>query len=270
MFKFLKTFLSKLKPINTLHVAFDSGDKRKSTIVLLHGIAATSKTWLPLIKELDNGNYRIITLDLLGFGQSPKPNDIGYDVDDHVMSVHKTIRKLRVREPFILIGHSMGSIIAARYCYRYSKSVKASYLLSPPLYFRGDKTHTNISRKRTDFYMNAYEFLAQKKKFTIATSRNLRKILRIEDGIDVNEETWNSFRLSLKNTIIKQDTFNDIKNTKLPIHIIYGSLDEFLVQESVNKLSKFDNVKITKLQAVDHLMGSRFAKEVAKQIIESK
>jgi pimeloyl-ACP methyl ester carboxylesterase len=267
MFRFLKNFINKLHPARSLYVAFDSGGKNKPTIVLLHGIAATSKTWDSLIKELDMDEYRVIALDLLGFGKSPKPVSCEYTVDDHVASVHKTLLKLKVRnKPYKIVGHSMGAIISARYCIRYPKEVKKLYLLSLPLYVKDSELHTNISRTRTDFYLNAYEFLSQNKGFTINNSQILRKLLRIDDGIEVTEENWNSFRLSLKNTIIKQDTYNDIRNTKVPIQIIYGALDEFLVQRIVDKLAKFDNVKITKLLAINHFVGSRFAKEVAKII----
>lgn len=269
MLKFLKSFLNKLQPVRVLHVAFDSGGRHKPAIVLLHGIAATSKTWDSLIKELDTDKYRVIALDLLGFGESPKPIVCEYDVDDHVASVHKTLKKLRVRKPYKLVGHSMGAIISARYCRLYPREIKDVYLLSLPLYLKDSELHTNILRTRTDIYLNAYDFLSKNKEFTINNSQILRKLLHISDGIDVNEGNWNSFRLSLRNTIIEQNTYDDIKNIKLPVHIIYGALDEFLVQGVVNKLTEFNNIEITKLQAINHMIGSRFAKEVVKKISKS-
>jgi pimeloyl-ACP methyl ester carboxylesterase len=269
MFKFINGLLNNLWPANYLHVAFDSGGKRKSTVILLHGIAATSKTWDPLIKELDTERYRVISMDLLGFGKSPMPKNCKYRAEDHVKHIHKTIKKLKVRRPYIIVGHSMGSIIAARYCLLYPKSVKELYLLSLPLYFQDVALHTNISRKQTDFYLNIYQYISQKKEFTITHSQRLRKLLRINDGIDVTEENWDSFRLSLCNTIIKQNTYDDIKNSKVPINIIYGALDQFMVQSNIDKLLMFNNVKITKLLAADHLIGTRFAKKVAEQISNS-
>lgn len=266
MFSFLKRIIDRLRPIQPLHVAFDSGDKYKPTIVLLHGIAATSSTWDLLIKELDTKIYRVVALDLLGFGLSPKPKNCKYTVDDHVNYVHKTLIKLKISPPYKIIGHSMGSIISARYCLRYPKGIKQIYLLSLPLYLKDNTLHNIISRKQTDFYLNAYQFISQNKKFTITNSQRLRKLFRINDGMKINESTWNSFRLSLLNTIINQDTYSDIESIKIPVHIIYGNMDQFLIQDSVGKLAKFENVKITKLLAIDHTIGSRFAKEVAKLI----
>lgn len=270
MSKFIDSLVNFFKPKQLLYVAFDSGGLYKPTIVLLHGIAATSRTWDPLIKKLDTNTYRVIALDLLGFGQSPKPTDCEYFVDDHVDSIHKTLKKLKISKPYRMIGHSMGSIIAARYCLRYPKNVKDVFLLSLPLYFKNSELHTNISLKHTDFYLKIYDLISRKKKFTIDSSKRIRKLLRINEGIEVNEETWNSFRLSLRNTIINQDTYNDIKNLNLPVNIVYGLLDQFMVQENIAKLLSFDYVNITKLSAVDHSIGDRFARKVAELVLSNE
>lgn len=266
MFRFVKKIFYRLKPIHRLHIAFDSGGADKPTIILLHGIAATSKTWDTLIKELDLETYRVITMDLLGFGKSPKPTNCEYSTKDHVRYVRKTIKKLNILKPYVIIGHSMGSIVTTRYCRMYPWDIDQAFLLSPPIYFKDTSGHRILAQKKTDLYMNAYQFMIDNKDFTITHSRRLRNLLRVDDGIDVAEETWDSFRLSLNNTIIDQDMFSDIKNAEMPIHIYYGSMDEFLVQESVNKLSEFDHVDITKLSVVNHSIGTKFAREVARRI----
>lgn len=266
MFSSIKLFLNNLRPIKPLYVAFDSGGKRKPTIVLLHGIAATSKTWGLLIKELNLNKYRVISIDLLGFGGSPKPVNCKYTAEDHVRYIRKTIKKLKISRPYKIVGHSMGSIIAARYCRMYPGDIDKMYLLSLPLYFKDDGLHTKISRKHTDLFLKIYNYISHKKRFTISSSQNLRKFLRINEGIEVSDETWDSFRLSLQNTIIKQNTYDDINNLNTPIEIIYGALDQFMVQENISKVSIFSNVNVTKLNFVDHSISARFAKRVVEII----
>jgi len=262
LFKYLKNILF---PVPALHVAIDIGDKRNKTIVLLHGIAATSKTWDLLVAELGSSKYHIVGLDLLGFGQSPKPTDYDYNVGDHVALVHKTLKKLKIRRPFVIVGHSMGAIISAHYYTKYPSDIKEMFILSPPLYL-DDDSQTIIARKRTDLYLDAYKFLAEKKDFTISNSQLIRKILLVKDGIDVNQDNWDGFRLSLMNTIIKQNTFKELCGVKIPVQIVYGSLDQLLIQESVNKLAVYKNIEISKLSGVDHTIGKRFAVEVARMI----
>lgn len=266
MFNSIRNYIQKLRPIKPLFVAHDIGDKSKPTLVLLHGIAASSKTWKYVINEIDKTDYRIVVLDLLGFGQSPKPSNINYNVGDHVKYIRKTLKKLDIEEPFALVGHSMGSIIAANYCVRYPHHVDHLFLLSPPIYFKDTSGHSRIGRKKTDLYMKAYQYLSDNKDFTLTHSARIRNILKLEDGIEVSEDTWDSFRLSLLNTIVDQNTFDDIKQITIPTYIFYGLFDEFLVQESVKKLAKFGNVDIVKIPAADHALSQRFAREIARQI----
>src|SRR5690606_16267637 len=102
-----------------LHVAGDEG--QGPPVVLLHGIASSSVTFeyvVPLIVE----HRRTISIDLLGFGESPVPEDATFTIEEHVASLERTIKQLRLRS-FTLVGHSMGALIAARYAATHRKSV---------------------------------------------------------------------------------------------------------------------------------------------------
>lgn len=266
MSNFLKNLFNYLKPTPSLNVAYDSGNRKKPAIILLHGIAATSKTWDSLISKLDTVNNRVIAIDLLGFGDSIKPVDCDYSVDDHVIYLRKTIRKLKVKKPYKIVGHSMGAIIAAHYSSLFPFEVEKQFLLSLPLYSEDDRLHSGLSRAQMGLYLNAYKFLSEQKNFTIINSQRIRSILKINDGIDVNEVNWHGFRMSLINTIINQDAYGDIKNTSTPTIIIFGLLDEFMVQGSINKLADYDNVEIVKIQLTNHIIGDKFASVVADQI----
>ena len=52
------------------------------SVVLVHGLGASSRYWGPVIEALAD-THRVITVDLLGFGRSPKPGGVSYDVDCH-------------------------------------------------------------------------------------------------------------------------------------------------------------------------------------------
>lgn len=268
MIKFFKDLFNRIKPIELLNIGFDSGGRNKPTIIMLHGIGATYQTWDILIKELDTEKYRIIAIDLLGSGGSPAPEGCKYYVEDHVRYLQRTIRKLHIKKPFKIVGHSMGSIITAHYCRLYPNDVKEVFLLSLPLYSK-DSKNVNFSHKRTDLYLKAYEFIVNNKNLAIKSAKHARNILRIKDGIYVDDNSWDGFSNSLKNTIIKQKTYDDIENLTLPVNIIFGSLDELLVQENIYKLDKFKNVTITKLNGINHTINTRYAKSVAKIINDS-
>ncbi len=91
-----------------LHVAVDEG--RGPAVVLLHGIASSSVTFdnvVPLIRE----HHRVIAIDLLGFGQSPKPVTSNYTLEEHVAALKRTIRSLEYSAAApLLVGHSSRGI----------------------------------------------------------------------------------------------------------------------------------------------------------------
>lgn len=80
------------------------------TLVLLHGLGASTFTWRHIVPALAR-NHRVIAVDLKGFGRSDKPQDQHYSAADQAALVAAFIRK---RELFdvTLIGHSFGGTVA--------------------------------------------------------------------------------------------------------------------------------------------------------------
>ena len=77
-------------------------------LVLIHGFLGSSEMWMPQI-EYFKSNYRVITLDLPGFGKSNKVKSY-----DSIASMAKIIihnLKKRDIKKFHLLGHSMGGMI---------------------------------------------------------------------------------------------------------------------------------------------------------------
>ncbi len=250
-----------------LNVAYDFGDKDKIVVVLLHGIAATSNSWGSVIDKLDPKKCRVVAIDLLGFGKSPKPTSCNYDIKDHVKSLRLTINEYGITKPFILVGHSMGSIIATDYAKSYPADVRELFLLSLPIYQKTDKSYqSNMTQKRIDLFLKAYHYIAERKEVAIKYSKSVRKILKLPDGVDVNEDNWYSFQKSLINTVVKQTVIDNIKDIAIPINIIYGSLDGLLIKKNLKRLVDKSNVSITKIPGVHHLVNNKFATVLVKKI----
>lgn len=101
-------------------------------VVLLHGFLSTKTYWHKLI-DLLAAKHRVIAIDLLGFGDSPKPRRADYDYSDHLLSIEATLKHANVQEPFILIGHSMGSLLALRYANLHKEDVSKLILANLPV-----------------------------------------------------------------------------------------------------------------------------------------
>lgn len=82
----------------------------KEVLLLLHGFGESSFTWRYLVNDLAK-EYRVISLDLKGFGNSPKPRDGRYSVYDQALAVRQFIEQQQLRH-VTLIGHSLGGGVA--------------------------------------------------------------------------------------------------------------------------------------------------------------
>lgn len=101
-------------------------------VVLLHGLVGSERYWGRTYDQLAR-RHRLIVPDLLGFGRSASPA-VAYSADDHADAVADSLRQLGVRERVVLVGHSMGTIVALRLASRHPELVSSVLAFAPVLY----------------------------------------------------------------------------------------------------------------------------------------
>ena len=241
----LKRWLSyRLKVKKKLNVEIIDGPGKP--IVFLHGIASNTTVWELVVEPLI-GKHKIVLVDLLGFGLSPAPTNINYDVDDHVYAIHYSLKKSGIRKPAHFVGHSMGSIVATRYAVTYPEKVLDLVLCSLPIYKRSELSDQKLrfwQKDSENIYFRVYRMLREQKDFAMKTAAMLHK-LGIRQ-IELQEHSWYAFSESLKNTIEHQSVESDIKKLNIPISIIYGKFDVLIISQHIEALSKYDNIKVYK------------------------
>jgi len=110
----------------------DSGPKDAPILLMLHGFGSSLQTWDAWTESL-NKQYRVVRLDLPGFGLTgPSPMNTYADSDD-VKLVTNFLNQLQIHE-FTLIGHSMGGKIAWNVAASHPLLVKRLILLAPDGY----------------------------------------------------------------------------------------------------------------------------------------
>ncbi len=246
-----------------LHVAGDEGTG--PVVILIHGIASSSVTFEKLVPMLID-HHRVISIDLLGFGESPSPAGAGYTIEEHVAAFARTVASLKLREQFVLVGHSMGSLIASRYAATRRRRVKKLVLVSPPVYVSPSAIGDPRERATMGLYLKAYEFLRNNKAFTIRNAAVLAKLLPIKNVLEVTERNWDAFVLSLQNLVESQTTISDLAAVRVPIEIVYGALDQFLTMAGLRIAEQMRGVTVHKVEASDHVIRKRLARVVAKAI----
>lgn len=99
------------------------------TVLLLHGKNFNGYYWKDLIPVLVKNNYRVIVPDQPGWGRSDKP-DIHYSFHLLAYSTSVLLDSLRA-DKVIVLGHSMGGMLAARFAMLYPGRVEKLVLENP-------------------------------------------------------------------------------------------------------------------------------------------
>ncbi|XP_068634627.1 probable lysophospholipase BODYGUARD 3 isoform X2 [Aristolochia californica] len=123
----------------TLYVRAEGAkDDAKENVLFIHGFISSSAFWtetlFPNFSEATKSQYRLIAIDLLGFGRSPKPTDSLYTLREHIDMIERSVLEPYNLKSFHIVAHSLGSILALALAVKYPGAVKSLTLLAPPYF----------------------------------------------------------------------------------------------------------------------------------------
>ena len=109
-----------------MHVV-DEGDG--PPVLLLHGEPTSSYLWRNVMPTLVAAGRRAVAPDLIGFGSSDKPADIGwYSYDRHVASIEHLVEARGLRD-MTLVVHDWGGPIGLRFAVEHEELVERLVIL---------------------------------------------------------------------------------------------------------------------------------------------
>jgi pimeloyl-ACP methyl ester carboxylesterase len=246
-----------------LHVQYlHSPKKPRATVIFLHGIGSSGGEWHDVVTRLPD-NLAVITIDMLGFGQSPKPEWARYNATEQANSVVATLLKQRIKGRVIVVGHSLGALVAVEVAKKYPILVSSLVLCSPPFYNPdNDSKMPNADR----ILQKLFTQVEQNQEYFLKFASVAIKYKLVNPAFSVTEETMPMYIQSLKAAIISQSAFYDVQKLKCPITIIYGSLDPLVIDRNLKQIAKANPRVILARILVGHEIIGRFVPTVVKQI----
>ena len=106
----------------------DEGAAELPTILLIHGFPTSSWDWQPIWDELAK-HYRLVALDMLGFGFSDKPNNRGYSIHGQADIVEAAIETIGLKD-FHVLAHDYGDTVAQELLARQMEGTGVGHWLS--------------------------------------------------------------------------------------------------------------------------------------------
>lgn len=100
------------------------------TVTLLHGKNFNGAYWETTINALKYSGYNVFVPDQIGFGKSSKPEYFQYTFHQLAENTFKLLDTLQIKETIVL-GHSMGGMLATRFALMYPETTSRLILLNP-------------------------------------------------------------------------------------------------------------------------------------------
>ncbi|HZS03776.1 MAG TPA: alpha/beta hydrolase [Blastocatellia bacterium] len=207
------------------------GEEHPETILFIPGLTGSHAGWDENFQALSR-NYRLVMIDTLGFGQSPKP-DIAYSLDEHLRAISDTLAALRVSRAHI-VGHSMGTLLGLAFARRSPERVGKLVLLALPCFRNEREARQHIGESSLFHRLLAMDNPLAHTVCTLMCI--LRPLLlplmpRLVRDVpplvaqDAIRHTWLSYSRTLRNVIFRAGTIKWLRKITHPVLLIHGRQD---------------------------------------------
>ena len=236
-----------------------------NAVVLLHGFLENQMMWQDLVPELHQ-KYRVITIDLLGHGESAC---VGYvhSMEDNAEAVRSVLSKLRIRKA-IFVGHSMGGYVALAFAELYPAAVKGLVLLNSTSKADSEERKANRDRAIKAVKKDYIGFV----RLSIANLFNPDNRERLVDEIEKTRSEALKTPLqgivaSLEGMKIRKDRETLLRSATYPILLILGKKDPVLNYE--DGLKQIENTSIKLVTFPDgHMSHIENQNELEKVLLD--
>jgi len=246
----------------TLHVhEFRSPKRPRATYVFIHGIGNTLHSWDEVVAGMPK-DVRIIGIDLLGFGASPRPNWVVYNARTQARSVGATLLKLRLTQRPVIVGHSLGALVAVEVARRYKLLPKELVLCSPPFY---SPVSDELRPSSPDALLRKIYMIAKKHPEQLQQWSPIAVKLGLANkALNITRDNVTSYTAALESSIINQTSLHDVATIRLPITIFYGAFDPVVIKKYITALAKNNSNITAKLLSAGHEVVGRYAKTLTR------
>jgi len=115
--------------INGVRVHYqEAGDEDAPAIVLIHGFISSTLIWSDVFLPLAAAGFRVIAIDMPGYGYSDKPADGQYTIDWQAHTIVSLLDRLEI-DTATIVGASYGGAVAATIALDYPERVERLVLV---------------------------------------------------------------------------------------------------------------------------------------------
>ncbi|TYB78303.1 alpha/beta hydrolase [Bizionia myxarmorum] len=241
-------------------------------LILIHGISSSLHTWDGWAEELQ-GNFRIIRLDLPGFGLTGPNANQDYSVENYVAFIKSFLDRLEIDSCY-MAGSSLGGYITWNVAEAHPDLVKKMILLDAAGYPFSSETTPTIF-KVAQFPMAPF-LNKLTPRFVLAESVNdvYGDDTKVTDAVidryynlNLREGNRDAFLDVVNNLQFVQ--FQKLKTIKTPTLIMWGEKDIWVAPESANRFkADLSNSELIMYSGVGHIPMEEIPEQTAADALD--
>lgn len=220
-------------------------------LILIHAFPTDQQLWQPQQEGLKD-YFRVITLDLWGFGQSSPVDGKAVTMKDYADEVSLLLDALHIRKA-IIGGESMGGYIALAFVEAYPDKVAGLILSDTQSIADSEETKAKREASAQDILKNGpANFISgfMTKALSPEAKESDKKFLRHI----LEEQSATAMASALRGMALRHDMSDLLANMTLPVLIMTGDQDALISpdqSEAMHKLAK--NSRLVKIAHAGHL-----------------
>jgi pimeloyl-ACP methyl ester carboxylesterase len=201
------------------------------TVMLFHGKNFNGAYWRQTTDTLVKNGYRVIIPDQIGFGKSSKPQNFQYSFQQLATNTKRLLDELSIKK-IIVLGHSMGGMLAVRFTLMYPETV-TKLILEDPIGLEDYKLKVPYQSIDSLYQKELKQNYESLKKYQLTSYYHnswkpaYDEWLNLLSGVTLDKNyplvAWNNALTT--DMIITQPVVYELENIKAPTLLITGQSD---------------------------------------------
>lgn len=229
------------------------------THVLLHGIGSASASWVSQLDSTTDAadtksrSAHVLAWDAPGYGASTPLLPDQPRAEDYAAQLWSWLDALGVELPLVLVGHSLGAIMAAKAARMFPQRVVRLVLLAPARGYQNAAPHereTKLKDRLNNLATLGPEGMANKRAYAMLSpdASPFQRAFIQHVMAQINPRGYTQAAYLLANS----DLMDDVTHCRCPIDVASGSADNITPAEGCRDIAEKAGVKWINLGSVGH------------------
>ena len=249
-----------------------AGPEQGCPLLLIHGATVPGWVFDRLTPLLNDAGFRTYAPDLYGHGKSARP-EVRYNNDLFVGQMLEFMEQLVGQQPVSLIGHSLGSAIAARLTTKYPDRIERLVLAAPLVDFIASTPAIKLLKipllGELLVPLVIKPMLKYRRSFRFCDIEDGRWVDYFYEQLDIPGFDRALLSMVRSNTLGSQHAvYRQLQQLDHPVHLLRGSEDSFMTAEQLNWLqSVLSRASFHEVQGTPHAFILTHPVEVSAPIL---